>query len=55
MRRLPQELPAGGVLFNGKLYRTQAQYQAARDARAARRARLLARIEAERDGLGERR
>jgi hypothetical protein len=44
---------SGEWLFNGKLYRTAAEYQAAREAWAARRARLLAQIEAERDGLGE--
>jgi hypothetical protein len=47
MRRR-EEVPPGGLLFNGKLYRTEAQYQAARDAWAARRARLLASIYAQR-------
>jgi hypothetical protein len=42
---------SGEWLFNGKLYLSEAEYQAARDAWVARRARLLARIEAERDGL----
>jgi hypothetical protein len=44
---------SGEWLFNGKLYRTEAQYEAAREAWAARRARLLAMVEAERDGLRE--
>jgi hypothetical protein len=54
MRRRPEDVPAGGFSFDGKVYRTEAEYLAAREARTQRRARLLARIELERDGpLGE--
>lgn len=47
MRRIAPPDPAGWLL-SGKLYRTEAEFQQARAARDERRARLLARIYAER-------
>jgi hypothetical protein len=58
MRRRPDPDP-GGAFLNGIWYpdTSRIEYLVARAAwderRRARRARLLARIEAERDGLGE--
>ena len=52
--RLRRPGPVSGEwLFNGKLYPSEAEYEAAREAATARRARLEARILAERDGQGE--
>ena len=47
MRRRTEAVPAGGLLFCGKRYATQAEYELARAYQQARRARLLARLEAE--------
>jgi hypothetical protein len=48
MRRRPEDPPAGGFPFNGKVYQTEVEYRAAVDARDERRARLLAGIYAQR-------
>jgi hypothetical protein len=50
MRRIP-DVPAGGFLFCGKRYRTQAEYLEAVRKQKERRARILARIGLERGQL----
>lgn len=42
MRRRSEALPDGGLMFNGKRYATQAEYEQARERQQARRARWLA-------------
>lgn len=41
MKRREPPAPAGGYLFDGKVYATEAEYLVAREKRQARRQRLL--------------